>query len=117
MARVVANQKNIGIGLIKQHSWHQSISPMVRHFQSAPPATRCKRAEQALSRQWHLDKPFKITSTKNDSVDRTPGKEFRYSGGGYVVVQLLLMDTTQKSFPTFMCDLVSDASRDDSSHI
>jgi CubicO group peptidase (beta-lactamase class C family) len=39
-------------------------------------------------------------------VDRTPGKEFRYSGGGYVVVQLLLMDVTGKSFPELMHDLV-----------
>src|SRR5260370_22799977 len=39
-------------------------------------------------------------------VDSTPGKEFRYSGGGYVVVQLLLMDVTGKSFPELMHDLV-----------
>ena len=39
-------------------------------------------------------------------VDWTPGKEFRYSGGGYVAVQLLLMDVTHKSFPELMQDLV-----------
>jgi CubicO group peptidase (beta-lactamase class C family) len=39
-------------------------------------------------------------------VDRVPGKEFRYSGGGYVVIQLLLMDVTHKSFPVLMDDLV-----------
>jgi CubicO group peptidase (beta-lactamase class C family) len=39
-------------------------------------------------------------------VDRVPGKEFRYSGGGYVAVQLLLMDVTHKSFPELMYDLV-----------
>lgn len=39
-------------------------------------------------------------------VDRVPGKEFRYSGGGYVVVQMLLMDVTHKSFPELMDDLV-----------
>ncbi len=46
--------------------------------------------------------------TSNDPVrvDRVPGKEFRYSGGGYVVVQLLLMDVTRKSFPVLMRDLV-----------
>jgi CubicO group peptidase (beta-lactamase class C family) len=44
----------------------------------------------------------------NDAVrvDREPGKEFRYSGGGYVVVQLLLMDVTAKSFPELVNDLV-----------
>jgi CubicO group peptidase (beta-lactamase class C family) len=46
--------------------------------------------------------------TSNDPVrvDRVPGKEFRYSGGGYVVVQQLLMDVTGKSFPALMHDLV-----------
>jgi CubicO group peptidase (beta-lactamase class C family) len=39
-------------------------------------------------------------------VDGVPGKEFRYSGGGYVVVQLLLMEVTHKSFPELMNDLV-----------
>lgn len=39
-------------------------------------------------------------------VDRTPGQEFRYSGGGYVVVQLLLTDVAQKPFPELMHDLV-----------
>jgi CubicO group peptidase (beta-lactamase class C family) len=46
--------------------------------------------------------------TSNDPVrvDRVPGKEFRYSGGGYVVVQQILMDVTGKSFPALMRDLV-----------
>jgi len=39
------------------------------------------------------------TSNEPVRVDRVPGKEFRYSGGGYVVVQLLLMNVTGKSFP------------------
>jgi CubicO group peptidase (beta-lactamase class C family) len=39
-------------------------------------------------------------------VDRTPGKEFRYSGGGYVIAQLLLMDVTHKTFPELMHGLV-----------
>ena len=39
-------------------------------------------------------------------VDQVPGKEFRYSGGGYVVVQQLMMDVTGESFPALMRDLV-----------
>lgn len=46
------------------------------------------------------------TSNEPVRVDRVPGKEFRYSGGGYVVVQQLLMDVTGKSFPALMHDLV-----------
>ena len=32
-------------------------------------------------------------------VDMTPGTKFRYAGGGYVVVQQLLIDVTGKPFP------------------
>jgi CubicO group peptidase (beta-lactamase class C family) len=39
-------------------------------------------------------------------VEITPGKEFRYSGGGYVVIQQLLMDVTHKTFPELMHDLI-----------
>jgi len=39
-------------------------------------------------------------------VDRAPGQEFRYSGGGYVVVQLLFTDVMQKPFPDLMRELV-----------
>jgi CubicO group peptidase (beta-lactamase class C family) len=39
-------------------------------------------------------------------VDREPGKQFLYSGGGYVVVQQLLMDVTGKPFPELVHDLV-----------
>jgi CubicO group peptidase (beta-lactamase class C family) len=39
-------------------------------------------------------------------VNTLPGKEFRYSGGGYVAVQLLMMDVTGKSFPKLMRDLI-----------
>jgi CubicO group peptidase (beta-lactamase class C family) len=46
------------------------------------------------------------TSNEPVRVDRVPGKEFRYSGGGYVVVQQLMIDVTGKSFPALMHDLV-----------
>ena len=46
------------------------------------------------------------TSNEPVRVDRVPGKEFRYSGGGYVVVQQLMMDVTGKSFPALMRELV-----------
>lgn len=35
-------------------------------------------------------------------VDIPPGSKWRYSGGGYVVTQQLIMDVTGKSFPEFM---------------
>jgi CubicO group peptidase (beta-lactamase class C family) len=46
------------------------------------------------------------TSNEPVRVDHVPGKEFRYSGGGYVIVQQLMMDVTGKSFPALMHDLV-----------
>ena len=39
-------------------------------------------------------------------VDTIPGTVWRYSGGGYVVVQQLLMDLTGQSFPALMRDMV-----------
>jgi CubicO group peptidase (beta-lactamase class C family) len=46
------------------------------------------------------------TSNEPIRVDQLPGKKFRYSGGGYVVVQQLIMDVTGKSFPVLMRDIV-----------
>ena len=39
-------------------------------------------------------------------VDTTPGTTWRYSGGGFVVTQLLLEDVTGQAFPTLMRDIV-----------
>ena len=39
-------------------------------------------------------------------VDIAPGSEWRYSGGGFVVTQELLLDVTGKPFPTFMKETV-----------
>jgi CubicO group peptidase (beta-lactamase class C family) len=35
-------------------------------------------------------------------VDLTPGEKFRYAGGGYVILQQLMMDVTRLSFPELM---------------
>jgi CubicO group peptidase (beta-lactamase class C family) len=39
-------------------------------------------------------------------VDMTPGKTWRYSGGGYVIAQQVLIDATGIAFPKLMHDLV-----------
>ncbi|MET0556564.1 MAG: serine hydrolase [Vicinamibacteria bacterium] len=39
-------------------------------------------------------------------VDLLPGSEFRYSGGGYTVAQLVLADVTKRSTPAMMRELV-----------
>jgi len=39
-------------------------------------------------------------------VDRVPGTEFRYSGGGYLVAQQAVMDVTGTAFPQFMRERV-----------
>lgn len=41
-------------------------------------------------------------------VDKTPEESFRYSGGGYNIVQQLMIDTEQKTFPEILKDLVLD---------
>lgn len=39
-------------------------------------------------------------------VDKVPEKSFRYSGGGYNIVQQMMIDVESKSFPEIMSDLV-----------
>ncbi|MBX9600845.1 MAG: beta-lactamase family protein [Bryobacteraceae bacterium] len=39
-------------------------------------------------------------------VDMAPGSQWRYSGGGTTLMQLLIQDVTGKSFPDFMRDMV-----------
>lgn len=39
-------------------------------------------------------------------VDFVPGSRWRYSGGGYTVMQQLMLDVTGKSFPQFMQETV-----------
>jgi CubicO group peptidase (beta-lactamase class C family) len=41
-------------------------------------------------------------------VDTIPGAQFRYSGGGTIVMQQLLEDVTRTPFPTLMRELVLD---------
>jgi CubicO group peptidase (beta-lactamase class C family) len=44
----------------------------------------------------------KPANTKPVRVDTVPGTIWRYSGGGYTVMQLLLTEVTGKSFPTIL---------------
>lgn len=39
-------------------------------------------------------------------VDTAPGKQFRYSGGGYTIMQQLLIDVTGKPFPDLLEEMV-----------
>lgn len=48
----------------------------------------------------------KPANTDAIRVDRTPGKEWKYSGGGYVVMQQMVVDVTNKPFPQFMDEVV-----------
>jgi CubicO group peptidase (beta-lactamase class C family) len=52
-----------------------------------------------------------LNGTKPDNtpaitVDIAPGSEWRYSGGGFVITQQLLLDVTGKPFPAFMKETV-----------
>jgi CubicO group peptidase (beta-lactamase class C family) len=48
----------------------------------------------------------KPANTPPIRVDTVPGTIWRYSGGGYVITQQLLLDLTGKSFPSFMQETV-----------
>ena len=48
----------------------------------------------------------KPTNSKAIRVDKEPGTGFRYSGGGYTVMQQLLIDLNGKPFPEIMSETV-----------
>jgi CubicO group peptidase (beta-lactamase class C family) len=48
----------------------------------------------------------KPANTPPIRVDSEPGSEWNYSGGGYVVMQQLLLDATKEAFPKLMHDTV-----------
>lgn len=48
----------------------------------------------------------KPANTPPIRVDAVPGSGFRYSGGGYTIVQQLLIDVQKKPFPNLMNELV-----------
>jgi CubicO group peptidase (beta-lactamase class C family) len=48
----------------------------------------------------------KPANTAPVRVDMLPGKEFRYSGGGTTIVQLMLVDLCKKPFPQIMDETV-----------
>lgn len=49
---------------------------------------------------------LKPANTPPIRVERAPGTGFRYSGGGYVIVQQLLVDRQGKPFPELMRELI-----------
>ncbi|HMG04080.1 MAG TPA: serine hydrolase domain-containing protein [Chthoniobacterales bacterium] len=48
----------------------------------------------------------KPANTDAIRVDRTPGTEWKYSGGGYLVMQQMVIDVTRKPFAQFMDETV-----------
>lgn len=48
----------------------------------------------------------KPANTDSIRVDLVPGTNWRYSGGGYVILQMLMSDVTDKAFPEVMNELV-----------
>ena len=48
----------------------------------------------------------KPANTSAIRVDRTPGSEWKYSGGGYLVMQQMVIDVTGKPFAKFMDETV-----------
>jgi CubicO group peptidase (beta-lactamase class C family) len=48
----------------------------------------------------------KPANTKSIRVDILPGSRWRYSGGGYTVMQQMVIDVTGKPFPRFMQEAV-----------
>jgi CubicO group peptidase (beta-lactamase class C family) len=60
-------------------------------------------AEPTLVQVLNGEKPANTAPVR---VDLLPGKEFRYSGGGTTIVQLMLVDQLKKPFPQIMQETV-----------
>ncbi|MFP9100637.1 serine hydrolase [Flavobacterium sp. RHBU_24] len=56
-----------------------------------------------------------IAGTRRVVVNSEPGKEFRYSGGGYMIVQMVLMDVLKADFETIARKYVFNPLKMDSS--
>jgi CubicO group peptidase (beta-lactamase class C family) len=67
------------------------------------PGYRVGRPIPTLTQILNGEKPANTSAIR---VDRTPGKEWKYSGGGYVVMQQMVIDVTGKPFPQFMDETV-----------
>lgn len=63
-------------------------------------------AEEAAPTTIEILDGIKPANSAPVQVNVTPGTQSRYSGGGYVVLQLLLTEVTGKSFPEVMKELV-----------
>jgi CubicO group peptidase (beta-lactamase class C family) len=59
-------------------------------------------ADKALPKLRQILEGEKPANSAPIRVDTTPGEKFRYSGGGYVILQQLMVDVTGKSFPELM---------------
>lgn len=62
--------------------------------------------EQDIPTLYEVLESAYVSNTPEVRVTTTPGESFRYSGGGYCVVQQALMDVMQKPFPELMRELV-----------
>ena len=62
--------------------------------------------EQDIPTLYEVLESSYVSNTPEVRVTATPGESFRYSGGGYCVVQQALMDVTRKPFPELMRELV-----------
>jgi len=62
--------------------------------------------EQDIPTLYEVLESSYVSNTPEVRITTTPGESFRYSGGGYCVVQQALVDVTRKPFPELMRELV-----------
>jgi len=86
-------------GVTLERILSHSASMTVGGFSGYPPGALLPTLVETLNgRPPANNKPIR--------VDAEPGKGFRYSGGGYEVVQAVLVDVTGQTFPALMRDTV-----------
>lgn len=91
------NEKKVTLRGLLSHSAGVNVSSFIGYLSN----------EQVPTLLQVLD-GVKPANTSPIRVDSIPGKQFRYSGGGFTIVQQLLTDIEKKPFPNLMKKLIFD---------
>ncbi len=95
--------------LPSQASWrpHVTLRQLLSHTAGTSPAWYPGyHRDQDIPTLLEVLKGEQPSNTPGVQVTSMPGLRFRYSGGGYCVVQQVLMDVMQQSFPALMRELI-----------
>ncbi len=93
------NQYTAGHSVTLRELLSHTAGTTVGGFPGYPPSARLPNLVQILD-------GVPLANTPPVRVDKQPGAGWRYSGGGYMIVQQMVVDVTGETFPEYMQDAV-----------